>query len=175
MNLGEKIRELRLKNSLTQEELGDRCELTKGYISQLENNLTEPSISTLTDILVALGSNLAEFFKEDNKMPIRYAAQDCFEKEGDGNLIRWLVPSNEKLEMEPMMITLKPGGSTDEDQPHGGEEFGYVLKGKILVKSGGREEIVGENESFYYVSAQPHVIKNNGTEDAVFIWVIAGE
>ena len=53
MEIGSKIRELRLKADLTQEELGDRCELTKGYISQLENDVTSPSIATLEDIVAA--------------------------------------------------------------------------------------------------------------------------
>ena len=64
MQLGEKIRQLRLQVGLTQGELADRCELTKGYISQLENDLTSPSISTLIDILSALGSTLKEFFSD---------------------------------------------------------------------------------------------------------------
>ena len=64
MDLGGKIKQMRNQLGLTQEDLADRCELTKGYISQLENNLNSPSIATLTDILVALGSNLSEFFKE---------------------------------------------------------------------------------------------------------------
>ena len=55
MVIGEKIKNLRLSCELTQEELADRCELTKGYISQLENDLTSPSIATLIDILSALG------------------------------------------------------------------------------------------------------------------------
>lgn len=58
MEIGSKIRELRLKADLTQEELGDRCELTKGYISQLENDVTSPSIATLEDIVAALGTTL---------------------------------------------------------------------------------------------------------------------
>ena len=62
MDIGKKIREMRNQKGLTQEELADRCELTKGYISQLENNLNSPSIATLIDILAALGSNLSEFF-----------------------------------------------------------------------------------------------------------------
>ncbi|MBQ7769971.1 MAG: helix-turn-helix transcriptional regulator, partial [Clostridia bacterium] len=49
MNLGKKIKQMRNQKGLTQEELADRCELTKGYISQLENNLNSPSIATLTD------------------------------------------------------------------------------------------------------------------------------
>ena len=64
MELGAKLKEMRLKKNLTQEELADRCELTKGYISQLENDLTSPSIATLTDLLTALGSNLSDFFHE---------------------------------------------------------------------------------------------------------------
>ncbi|MBO4594689.1 MAG: helix-turn-helix transcriptional regulator, partial [Clostridia bacterium] len=65
MVIGEKIKDLRLSCELTQEELADRCELTKGYISQLENDLTSPSIATLIDILSALGTDLKEFFSSD--------------------------------------------------------------------------------------------------------------
>lgn len=61
MVLGEKIKDLRLTCGLTQEELADRCELSKGYISQIENDLTSPSIATLVDLLAALGTNLKEF------------------------------------------------------------------------------------------------------------------
>ena len=70
MDIGSKIRDLRLENDLTQEELASRVELTKGYISQLENNLTSPSINTLLDILEVLGTNISEFFdtKKEEKV-----------------------------------------------------------------------------------------------------------
>ena len=61
MDIGVKLKRLRLQCGLTQEELADRCELTKGYISQLENNLTSPSIATLMDILAVLGTVLKSF------------------------------------------------------------------------------------------------------------------
>ena len=70
VELGTKIKQLRLHCALTQEELADRCELTKGYISQLENDLTSPSIATLVDILSALGTNLKEFFSEEEEEKI---------------------------------------------------------------------------------------------------------
>lgn len=63
MKIGKKIKELRTMLELTQEELGNRTELTKGYISQLENDLVEPSLSTLEDIVKALGTNLSDFFR----------------------------------------------------------------------------------------------------------------
>lgn len=62
MDIGQKIRQLRTQNNLTLEELASRSELTKGFLSQVERNLTSPSVSTLEDILEALGTDLASFF-----------------------------------------------------------------------------------------------------------------
>lgn len=62
VEIGKKIKQYRLKLDLTQEELAQRTELTKGYISQLENDLCSPSIATLEDILHILGVSLQEFF-----------------------------------------------------------------------------------------------------------------
>ena len=67
MDIGLKIKELRNLRGLTQEELANRCELTKGYISQLENDLTEPSFSTLENILLALGSSFSDFFSKEKE------------------------------------------------------------------------------------------------------------
>ena len=65
MDIGKKIKELRVAKGLTQEELADRSELSKGFISQVERNLTSPSIATLTDILQCLGFTIGEFFSEE--------------------------------------------------------------------------------------------------------------
>ena len=62
--IGSKIRALRIKNGLTQEELANRSELSKGFISQVESEQTSPSIATLVDILECLGTNLRDFFNE---------------------------------------------------------------------------------------------------------------
>ncbi|MEG2158347.1 MAG: helix-turn-helix transcriptional regulator, partial [Clostridia bacterium] len=64
MQIGKKIKQIRLQRDLTQEELAGRCELTKGYISQLENDLCSPSIATLVDILNILGVTLQDFFTD---------------------------------------------------------------------------------------------------------------
>ena len=84
MTIGNKIKSLRNFHQLTQEELADRCELTKGYISQIENDLTSPSISTLIDILSALGTNLHEFFKEEEDQQVVFTNEEYFEKESEG-------------------------------------------------------------------------------------------
>ena len=81
MIIGEKIRRLRMELQLTQEELADRTELTKGYISQVERDLASPSIATLVDILEALGTTLGEFFAEEkNDQKVVFQREDVFIK-----------------------------------------------------------------------------------------------
>ncbi len=67
MEIGEKIKELRIERGLTQEELADRAELSKGFISQVERDLTSPSIATLEDIVISLGTDLTSFFSEKER------------------------------------------------------------------------------------------------------------
>ena len=83
MDIGEKIKRLRIEKQLTQEELANRCELSKGFISQLENNLTSPSIATLIDILEILGTNLKEFFNEMDNERVCFTKEDMFETEDE--------------------------------------------------------------------------------------------
>jgi len=64
MKIGEKIKRLRIKNQLTQEELANRCEISKGCISQVERDLTSPSIATLIAILACVGTNIKDFFND---------------------------------------------------------------------------------------------------------------
>ena len=80
MDIGNKIKQLRIQKGLTLEELASRSELTKGFLSQLERNLTSPSIATLNDILEALGTSLSEFFKEAKEEKIVFRKNDFFLK-----------------------------------------------------------------------------------------------
>jgi len=171
MEIGLKIKELRLKNQLTQEELADRCELTKGYISQLENDLTSPSIATLKDILQALGSSLTDFFASDDDESLVFGADDYFVKSGEYSRITWLVPTAQKNMMEPVLVELSEGVSTSGDIPHEGEEFGYVLEGRIAIALGNQYYICKKGEAFYYSAGKPHSIVNKGRGKAKFLWI----
>ena len=173
MDIGEKIKRLRTEKQLTQEELANRCELSKGFISQLENNLTSPSIATLIDILEILGTNLREFFNEIDDERISFTKEDMFETENEElkYQLMWLVPNAQKNEMEPIMITIEPGGRYIEEEPHEGEEFGYVLAGSIYVHIGEKKNKVKKGESFYFRPKANHYISNEGKTTAKVIWV----
>ena len=81
MSIGGKLKELRILKGLTQEELADRAELSKGFISQVERDLTSPSIATLMDILQCLGTTIGEFFNEAPEEQIVFEKNDYFIKE----------------------------------------------------------------------------------------------
>ena len=78
--IGKKIRDLRNQKGLTQQELADRTELTKGYISQLEHGLAAPSVITLLDLIECLGSTPAEFFAENEPEQVVFSENGFFEK-----------------------------------------------------------------------------------------------
>ena len=107
MQIGEKIKQLRIKNQLTLEELANRSELTKGFLSQVERNLTSPSIATLEDILEALGTSLGEFFSEEKDEQIVFTANDFFENFQEDYNIYYVVPNAQKNRMEPILIHFK--------------------------------------------------------------------
>ena len=171
MEIGTKIKRLRLQNNLTQEELADRCELTKGYISQLENELTSPSITTLEDILNALGTTFAEFFKDEKEEKVVFTEAEFIEKVADTHKIEWLVPNAQKNEMEPIRVTVEPHTTLEEDVPHEGEEFGYVISGRVWLHIGQAAYCVKKGEVFYFTSDKPHRLENRTNEKAVVLWV----
>ena len=172
INIGEKIRSLRQKNNLTQKELADRCELSKGFISQLESNQTSPSLSTLEDILTTLGSSFHEFFSDEQGDNPVCRKEDVFIKEsGDGVTIHWLIPNAQKKDIEPILVALEPGAKTETDLPHMGEEFGYVLAGSITLLLGEKAHRVHRGDSFCFRPNCVHALKNPGKREALVLWV----
>ena len=171
MDIGNKLKELRVLKGLTQEELADRSELSKGFISQLERNLTSPSITTLMDILQCLGTSIGEFFNEAPDEQIVFGKQDYFVKVDTEykNEIKWIIPNAQKNTMEPIYLTLEAGGSTCPDTPHVGEEFGYILQGTVSIHLGNKTYKAKKGESFYYTADKTHFLSSKS--GAVLIWV----
>ena len=154
MDIGNKIRELRTRKGLTLEELASRSELTKGFLSQLERDLTSPSIDSLSDILEALGTNLAEFFQEDKNDQFIFHADDFFVDEREDCTVNWIVPNTQKNQMEPILLELPEGGESFTVEPHDGEE--HPLR---------------RGETFYLHGHSFHLLKNVRKTTAHVLWV----
>lgn len=171
MQIGNKIRQLRIANGLTLEELASRSELTKGFLSQLERDLTSPSISTLEDILEALGTNLSDFFQAKQEEQIVFHEADFFVDEGENHIIQWIIPNAQKNAMEPILLTLFPNQKSRTIKAHEGEEFGYVLEGTIELVRGKKRYKVMEKETFYISGQNSHYLFNPTDSQAKVLWV----
>jgi len=173
MEIGKKIKNLRVQQGLTQEELAGRCELSKGFISQLENDLTSPSIATLMDILLVLGTDITDFFDDNLNKQTIFKEEDTFTQTlDDGSQIDWLVPNAQKNAMEPMLVKLKSNGKIRNVEPNFADIFIYVLKGKVILKNGELEQEVACNQSIYLTKPRKvHTIINKSRKEAVFLWV----
>jgi transcriptional regulator with XRE-family HTH domain len=175
VKIGERIKRLRLINSLTQEELANRADLTKGYISQLENDATSPSIATLKDIVDVFGSTMEEFFAEHSRgEDVVYGIDARVQSSDDdaGFKVELLVPGAQNRDMDPALVTIGPGAEMDEQGYHEGEEFGYVLLGRIQVRLDEQVYRVKKGECFYFSSDKRHSVKNPGKTDAKILWVV---
>ena len=171
MDIGKKLKELRLANDLTLGDLASRSELTKGFLSQVERNLTTPSIATLEDILEALGTNLSEFFHEEEEKQIVFGTQDFFEDIQDDYTIEWVIPNALRNKMEPILLTLHPHKKSNELLAPQGEEFGYVLKGNVTLVCGNKKYKLKAQETFYMDGTKSHYLYNHGSSDAKVLWI----
>lgn len=173
MQIGESIKQLRLKNNLTQEELADRCELSKGFISQLERDLTSPSLDSLKDILESLGTSLAEFFSEKKEEKVLFSKEDFFLKTDKelGYQVSWIVPNAQKNQMEPILLSLEAGGQFLEFAPTEGEIFGYVLSGSVQLNLNKQVYRLKKGNSFYYPANGYHSLHNHSTKPATLLLI----
>ena len=175
MKIGERLKRLRMINSLTQEELASRADLTKGYISQLENDATSPSIATLKDIIDVFGVSMQEFFSDiadDENVAFGKDSRVQATDDGDKIKVELLVPGAQNREMDPVLVTLEPGEEMDEQPVHEGEEFGYVLSGRIQSRLDEKTHTIKKEECFYFTSDKKHTVKNIGKAQAKILWVV---
>lgn len=76
MEIGYKLKNLRKIKNLTQEELAERTDLSKGYISQIESQNASPSMETFLNILEVLGTSASDFFKETEQQKVIYKKEE---------------------------------------------------------------------------------------------------
>lgn len=108
MKIGTELKRLRMINSLTQEELASRADLTKGYISQVENETTCPSIATLKDILDVFGVSMQEFFTVPVETEVVFGSKARVRSTADDDpvTVELLVPGAQNRELDPALVTL---------------------------------------------------------------------
>ncbi len=162
MNIGQRLKTLRQIKGLTQEELAERTDLSKGYISQIESGYASPSMDTFLSILEVMNTNPSTFFKKQSETRVLYKSdlQHRYDEYDEGYVLNWLVSQSHDFEMDPLKITLRPHASYKAFAPSNSETFVYCLKGQIQLQLGASEYIAETGDALYFKANQSHCLSN---------------
>lgn len=181
IRVGEKIKEIREDQALSLEELAKRVGISPSVLNQIENHLISPPLGTLIKIARALNINVSDFFggegasyslvrKDERKKVSRFASKDGISY---GYSYESLGFDKKDRHMEPFLVTLQksPMEATSLSS-HPGEEFIYVLEGKVLVQLGDHSDILEPHDSIYYDANLLHRVSAYECEQAKIVAVI---
>lgn len=168
MQLGKRIRDLRFRRGLTVQQLAEASGLSKGFISQVENDRTSPSLATLRDLARALETSIAFLVVEDDQKPhvVRERDRPRFQFNGNGSSVE-ILSAQPKRNLELLMADLPPGSSTGGDRPYEqGEVCLMCVTGQVRFSTGDHSVVLETGDSCHYDGRAPHTLENCGTTAA---------
>jgi transcriptional regulator with XRE-family HTH domain len=171
--VGARIRALRRERGLTIEQLAAATGLTKGFISQLERDRTQPSLSSIARICDALGVRLSQLF-EHEPAPAVVRRNERPELESAFATASYLLSSRDERRFQAIESVVAPGaGAGEELHALPGEiEFVYVLEGSLELRIGDEALELHEGDALTYELTQPHSWRNPSRTEALrVLWV----
>jgi transcriptional regulator with XRE-family HTH domain len=164
MSLGPKIRDLRQRRSMTVQQLGDATGLSKGFISQVENGHTQPSLTTLNDLALALGTSVSYLVALDEKAPHVVRRGERRRLEVRGNTSRVEVLSAQPARNLEVVIAELPPGLTSKGKLHFHhvEECIVCLSGRLRLTYGEHSVVLEEGDACHFDGRAPHAVENAG-------------
>ncbi len=177
MKIGQKIKELRTRQRITLKELAKKTGLTASFFSQLERNLTSPSVTSLEKIAQALDNKVSYFFDSDERKELVFIKTGTGRKflDEDKNVFcEELVSGLFTIKMKPQVFTLRTGAELKKELIYSkGECFGMVVKGRIKFHFSEEELIFEEGDSIYCAYTQRlKKVKNAGDTEARLLWIV---
>ena len=167
VNVGGRLRYLRIAHNLSQRELAKRAGVTSSTISLIESNQTNPSVGALKRVLDGVPIGLAEFFSLEPQGPWQafYQAEDLVEI-GKGRISYKQIGGNlAGRSLQMLKERYEPGGDTGKvPLVHDGEEVGIIIKGRLEVTLDTERHILGPGDVYHFESRRPHRFRSIGPE-----------
>ncbi len=166
--IGSRLREARRRKGLTLEELSARCGLSAGFLSQVERGRSTLSIVSLAAICHALDLPIASLFSASGPLDtlpprVTRAADQLHIKIGGSPIsYRYLTGQLPSAPIEELLIAEFPPGCEETDSVHEGEEFGYVLEGKVHLTVEGEGALLSAGDSYRIRRGERHGYKTAG-------------
>jgi transcriptional regulator with XRE-family HTH domain len=167
IDVGAKLRAVRVAFGLSQRALARRAGVTNGLISLIEQNRVSPSVSSLKKVLDGVPMSLAEFFTLDvGAAPqMFFGAEELVELGNEEVSLRLIAAQRTGRQLAILHERYAPGAATGEEMlAHRGEEGGVVVKGRIELTVGGAVRVLGPGDAYYFASQLPHRFRNVGRE-----------
>lgn len=171
ISVGVHLRRLRLKGGYPLAKVAGAVDVSVGFLSALERGQMTASVSTLRRLARFYRVNILSLFNPSDVNPgvVRPAERKILEA---GKGVRMELLSWGNTQMEPHLFCVAPSAGSGSSYAHEGEEFLYVLKGKLEISlEGGDTEILHEGDSFYFQSSTEHQWRNPGKEEARVLWI----
>jgi transcriptional regulator with XRE-family HTH domain len=177
IRLGERIRRKREMLNMPLSELSKKVGISISALSQIENAKAFPSVLTLKTIAVSLFTTVGDLIGENETLtnnPLIKADNVKFVKVNNSGTSQYLLSHHDNSkQMEPYLMTFIKNSDSEEIMiEHPGQEFIYILEGKLMMTIGEIKYILEKNDSLYYNSSIAHSIKNIGDGSARIIWII---
>lgn len=162
VNIGDRVRILRINQKRTLQEVADGSELSKSMISKIENNRTVPSVASLVKIAQVLGTNISSILEHDGWakaiVTTRKEAEDNLTITEKGYAIFPYASQFHEKKMQPFLFKAKKGEVIPHEVAHEGEEFICVIDGTMKMHVGATEYLLKKGDSLYFNSLQKHGI-----------------
>lgn len=186
-NLGENLRSIRLQKKMTLQELSQVAKVSKSQLSQIERNVSVPTVVKLQKITEALNVKLSNVLPENGDSASDAHFDNNHENSNRISVVRkgerkkMVMPWGAMYEMLCPDLQHKiefiylhyPAGTTAKEQyTHEGEECGVILEGTFKGTFGDKEVVLEPGDSIYYDSTIPHYWETVGDTDVRAIWAI---
>ncbi|HEY1283597.1 MAG TPA: cupin domain-containing protein [Steroidobacteraceae bacterium] len=172
MDVGARLRSVRITFGLSQRALARRAGVTNGLISLIEQNRVSPSVSSLKKVLDGVPMTLAEFFTLDmSAAPQSFFGADELAELGNEQVsLRLVAAQRPGRQLTVLHERYAPGAETGDDMlTHRGEEGGVVVRGRIELTLAGVTRVLSAGEAYYFSSHLPHRFRNVGREPCEII------
>ena len=180
VGIARRIREKRLALNLTLEQVAGRTGLTRSVLSKVENFRVTPSLPALAKIAQALETTISELTRGIEEPPevsiVRNGEGVSVERDRPNSRISYESLTYKCAGMiESLLLSLPSGTAREEAMSHEGEEFLYVLSGKVIFEYGEETFELTEGDSAYFNANIPHRINNGNEEVAKVICIFASD
>ncbi len=169
-SIGPRFRRLRLQRGESLATVANAVGVSIGFLSNLERSQSGASVSIMRRLAQYFGLNILDLFHPIDGTGPLVKPRDRKSLEGGPGVQMQLLASG-KITMEPHLFRVAPGAGSGESYSHEGEEFLYLVRGRLDIVLAGEQYHLRAGDSFYFSSKTQHSWANPGKSETIILWI----